>query len=70
VGRIDLKDVTYGWIRNSLELGMLALSENLRKQIERDPNLEILGTSRPMEFDARANLAELLVPAGEVIATH
>jgi hypothetical protein len=70
VGRIDLDDVTYGWIRNSLELGLLALSENLRRQIERDPNLEILGTSRPMEFDARGNLADLLVPAGEVIATH
>jgi hypothetical protein len=70
VGRIDLKDVTYGWIRNSLELGMLALSENLRQQIERNPNLEILGASRPMEFDAKGNLADLLVAAGEPIATH
>jgi hypothetical protein len=70
VGRIDLKDVTYGWIRNSLELGLLALSENLRKQIERNPNLEILGASRPMEFDSKGDLADLLVPAGEVIATH
>jgi len=70
VGRIDLKDVTYGWIRNSLELGLVALSENLRGQIERDPNLEILGTSRPMEFDGSGNLADLLVPAGEVIGTH
>ena len=65
-----MKDVTYGWIRNSLELGMLALSENLRQQIERNPNLEILGTSRPMEFDSKGNLADLLVPAGEAIATH
>jgi len=70
VGRIDLKEVTYGWIRNSLELGLVALSENLRGQIERDPNLEILGASRPMEFDASGNLADLLVPAGEVIGTH
>ena len=70
VGRIDLKEVTYGWIRNSLELGLVALSENLRGQIERDPNLEILGESRPMEFDASGNLADVLVPAGEVIGTH
>jgi hypothetical protein len=70
VGRIDLKDVTYGWLRNSLELGLVALSENLRPQIAREPNLEILGASRPMEFDAKGNLADLLVPAGEVIATH
>jgi hypothetical protein len=68
VGRIDLKDVTYGWIRNSLELGLVALSENLRQQIERDPNLEILGESRPMEFDANGNLADLLV--AEVVGTH
>ncbi|HXA05692.1 MAG TPA: hypothetical protein VNY30_12670 [Bryobacteraceae bacterium] len=68
VGRIDLKDVTYGWIRNSLELGLVALSENLRQQIERDPNLEILGESRPMEFDAHGNLADLLV--AEVVGTH
>src|SRR5579864_5368238 len=70
VGRIDLKDVTYGWLRNSLELGTLALSENLREQIERDPNLEILGASRPMEFDTKGNLADLLVAAGEPIAAH
>src|SRR5579864_8583197 len=70
VGKIDLKDVTYGWLRNSLELGTLALSENLREQIERDPNLEILGASRPMEFDTKGNLADLLVAAGEPIAAH
>ncbi len=70
VGRIDLKDVTYGWIRNSLELGLVALSENLLRQIERDSNLEILGESRPMEFDSKGNLADILVPAGEVIGTH
>lgn len=63
-----MKDVTYGWIRNSLELGLVALSENLRQQIERDPNLEILGESRPMEFDANGNLADLL--AAEVVGTH
>jgi hypothetical protein len=68
VGRIDLKDVTYGWIRNSLELGLVALSENLQQQIERDPNLEIQGESRPMEFDANGNLADLLV--AEVVGTH
>jgi hypothetical protein len=70
VGRIDLKDVTYGWIKNSLELGLVALSENLRRQVERDPNLEILGESRPMEFDAKGNLADVPVPAGEAIGTH
>ncbi|HVP44932.1 MAG TPA: hypothetical protein VMT32_00065 [Bryobacteraceae bacterium] len=69
VGKHDLKEVTYGWLRNSLELGLLAMSENLRPQIERDPNLEILGPPQPVEFDAAGNLADLLVPAGEEIGT-
>lgn len=68
VGRQDLSDVTYGWLRNSLELGMMALSENLRSEVAEHPNLEILGPARPMEFDAAGNLVELLVPAGEVVA--
>jgi len=69
VGKHNLMEVTYGWIRNSLELGLLAMSENLRCQIERDANLEILGPARPVEFDAGGNLGDLLVPAGEAIGT-
>jgi hypothetical protein len=29
VGKFDLKDVTIGWIRNTLELGKIALTENI-----------------------------------------
>jgi len=29
----------------------------------------VLGTARPMEFDSEGNLAELLVPVGELL-TH
>src|SRR6476661_7566717 len=47
VGKHDLREVTYGWIRNSLELGLLAMSENLRPQIEKNRNLEVLGAPRP-----------------------
>ena len=68
VGKHDLRDVTYGWIRNSLELGLLAMSENLRGEISRKPELEILGSARPLEFDSAGNLVELLLPAGEPIA--
>ncbi|HLK47292.1 MAG TPA: hypothetical protein VKT49_04105 [Bryobacteraceae bacterium] len=69
VGKHNLAEVTYGWIRNSLELGTIALSENLRAEIEANPALEVLGPARPMEFDSQGNLVELLVPAGEVL-TH
>jgi hypothetical protein len=69
VGKHDLGEVTYGWLRNSLELGTIALSENLRREIDQNPLLEVLGPARPMEFDSEGNLVEVLVPAGEVL-TH
>jgi hypothetical protein len=56
VGKFDMRDVTIGWIRNSMELSLLAMSENLRPQIERHPLLEILGPPREIEFDASGNL--------------
>jgi hypothetical protein len=70
VGKQDLREVTYGWLRNSLELGLINLSENLRPQIEKDSNLEILGAPLPFEFDAAGNLADILVPDSEVVAAH
>jgi hypothetical protein len=57
VGKYDLSAVTYGWIRNSLKLGFIGLSENLCHEIAENPNLEILGAPRPIEFDAEGNLA-------------
>jgi hypothetical protein len=59
VGRLDQKDVTIGWIANSLELGSMRLSENLRAEIEADPNLEIIGEPETFEFDPQGNLALL-----------
>jgi hypothetical protein len=70
VGKHDLREVTYGWIRNSLELGLLAMSENLRPQIEKNRDLEVLGAPRPMEFEANGNLIDMLVPTGEAIGVH
>jgi len=40
-GKIDPLDVTYGWIRNTLELDRVAVSGNLRPQIEGQPLVEI-----------------------------
>jgi hypothetical protein len=61
VGRVDLTHVTYGWIKNSLELGVLKLSENLRDQIRANPMLEIVGPAEELEFDEAGNLAEVSV---------
>ena len=54
-GRVELGEVTIGWIRNTLELARLGLSENLREQIDRNPLLTI-EDAVPMEFDGAGNL--------------
>jgi hypothetical protein len=68
VGKVDLSEVTYGWIRNSLELGFLKLSENLRGEIGKNPLLEIVGPAEEIDFDAAGNLAGLTV--GEKALAH
>jgi hypothetical protein len=57
VGKFDPKQVTIGWIRNSLELATLRLSENLRPEIEANPMLEIVGEAEDFAFDAEGDLA-------------
>src|SRR6185369_5112580 len=52
VGKLDLSTVTYGWIRNTMELGRLALSENLRSVVEANPELEVEAVI-DFEFDGR-----------------
>ena len=59
VGRVDLADVTIGWLSNSLEVTTMKLSENLRAEIEKNPNLEITGPAEDLEFDRAGNLPKL-----------
>jgi hypothetical protein len=40
-GRLDEAQVTYGWIRNTLRLDRLAVSQNLRVTIEAQPHVTI-----------------------------
>jgi hypothetical protein len=42
-GRIDPAEITFGWIRNTLELDRLAISQNLRAQIAGRAQIEIEG---------------------------
>ena len=69
VGRLDLDQVTYGWIRNTMELGRLSLSENLRAAVESDPLLEIEATIY-FEFDHRNNLISPFVELEETAGVH
>jgi hypothetical protein len=69
VGKLDLSQVTYGWIRNSMELERLGLSENLRAEVERNPNLEI-EAAIDFEFDGHHNLISPFAPVEETAGVH
>ncbi|MEO8594708.1 MAG: hypothetical protein ABI759_15430 [Candidatus Solibacter sp.] len=55
VGKHDLSTVTYGWIRNTMELTRIAVSENVRAEVEANPILEI-EAAIDMDFDTTGNL--------------
>jgi hypothetical protein len=69
VGKLDLSHVTYGWIRNSMELDRIGLSENLRAEVERNPNLEI-EAAIDFEFDGHHNLISPFAPVEETAGVH
>jgi hypothetical protein len=56
VGKLDPDTVTYGWIRNTMEMARLGVSENLRACVEANPLLEIVKGPRALEFDGEGNL--------------
>ncbi len=62
VGKLDLSEVTYCRIRNSMQLDRVILTENLLPGIESNPALEVVGEPMEMEFDENGNLPELLAP--------
>ena len=70
VGKFDTAEVTIGWIRNSLELGTIALSENLLPQIKSNPLLEIVGPAEELSFDGEGNLSNLPVEVGKLAPAH
>lgn len=56
VGKFNTAEVTVAWIRNTLELGLMALSENLLPEIRTNEQLEIVGEPFEMTFDEAGNL--------------
>jgi hypothetical protein len=69
VGKLDLDTVTYGWIRNTMELVRIGLSENVRGQVEANPMLEIEATVQ-FEFDGDGNLVSPFAPVEEAVGVH
>ncbi len=66
-GVLDQKKVTVGWIANSMELSVMRVTENLRPELESNPNLQIVGDAEEFDFDSKGNLAPLLA---SVAAMH
>jgi hypothetical protein len=57
LGKPNMADVRIGWIPNSLAVSPIALSENMRAEIEANPRLTILDKPWELAFGADDNLA-------------
>jgi hypothetical protein len=53
VGKFDAEEITVAWIRNTLELGSIAVSRNLLNHISGDSEIEVAGPERTLEYDGR-----------------
>jgi len=58
-GKLDLSEVTIAWIRNSMDIGELAISENLVNRVNDNPEVEINSEPRELEFDDAGNLVNI-----------
>jgi hypothetical protein len=54
-GKLNPADVTFGWIRNTLELDRLAISAHVRRAIEGQPQIEVEGEI-DVDWDRAGNL--------------
>jgi hypothetical protein len=55
VGKLDPAELTCGWIRNTLELDRMAVTANLRAELERHPLVTVEAELEPV-FDGEGNL--------------
>jgi hypothetical protein len=54
-GKLDPAEVTFGWMRNTLELDLLAVSPNLRAEIDGQPQIKVEGEI-DVDWDQSGNL--------------
>lgn len=59
-GKLRGSDLAFAWIRNTQDLTLLALSENLLPQALAHPHVELVAPPRPLEFDPNGCLVEWL----------
>ena len=60
VGKFRPEEVTMVWVKNTMKLSKLLMTENLLPEIRVNPALEILGDPMDFEFDSDGNLPGLL----------
>jgi hypothetical protein len=70
VGKFDMKQVTIAWIRNTMELSTVVLSDNLLDLIRANPALEIEEGPFPIRFDGNGDLEEILAEAEALQSAH
>lgn len=59
VGKFEPEALTLGWIPNTLNLGLLAFSENLLSEIQGNPALRVLSPPLELPWDVDGNLPKL-----------
>lgn len=59
-GKLDPSQLAIGWIRNTQDLTLLALSESLVPRVLPGLEVEVVAGPREMEFNQRGDLAEML----------
>jgi hypothetical protein len=68
VGIFDMAELKIVWLKNTLELTPLLLSENFRPQIEANTHLQIVGSPMDLPFDSNGDLRSPLM--SEAPHTH
>jgi hypothetical protein len=56
LGKACLEDATIVWIRNTLDLSSMVVSNNLSAQFSNNPNVEVTGPPFPVAFDESGQL--------------
>lgn len=65
-GKLDVSECSIVWIRNTLELGELMVSENLLEELSLNEAIEISGERQQLPFDRDGNLVSMF--AAEAVA--
>lgn len=57
-GKADISECSVVWIRNTMELAQMRVSEDLYQRLSNDSSVEVLGEATPIDFDAAGQIAD------------